>query len=295
LKEDTLEKLQRDLASGELVAVRIRMALPRREGRSDVGTIDVYLQHVTDGDRCDSYYVREGMTITKRSSRAELHGIRSFVNVESGPMAKLLGDTEGAAHEDWELSAERPDRDWKTWKNRVQFARKIVDNLVEYLTPQQVEPDFDLLADFFSLEEPQGRQRRHEHGDKEKGKGKFPEVHATPKWFHITERSGGFTVSRNVAVPLPSEPVLKVSAAYDLARGNPLKHWSSLDFVFTKHGKLTVKHAGIKPKLREENVAVLEIQDESFSFSVDGFDVHRDLYVRVDDISGHEENGEVYT
>lgn len=292
LKAEELAKLQRDLASGELVAVRIRIALPRRDGPGEVGTMDVYLQHAADGDRYDSYYVREGMTITKRSSRAELHGIRSFVNVESGPMAKLLGDTEGAAHEDWELSAERPDRDWKTWKNRVQFARKIVDSLVEYLTPQQVEPDFDLLADFFSIEEPAGQQRLRQHGSKEKGKGKIPEVQANPKWFHITERSGGFTVSRNAAVPLPSEPVLKVSAAYDLARGNPLKHWSSLDFVFTKHGKLSVKYSGLKAKLREENVAVLEIQDQSFKFAVDGFDVHRDLYVRVDDISGYEENGE---
>src|SRR5690606_11352594 len=141
---------------------------PREKGTNQEGQIDVYLQHTPDGERWDSYYVREGMTITKRNSRAELHGIRALVLVESGPMAKLLGDTEGPAHEDWDKSAERPDREWKTWKNRVEFARRIVDHLVEYLTPNQSEPDFELLADFFSLEDPSGEQRNRQHGSKEK-------------------------------------------------------------------------------------------------------------------------------
>ncbi len=292
LGERDLHRLQRDLASGRLVALRVRLALPRRGRPPEEGRVDVYLQHASDGERADSYYVREGMTITKRSSRAELHGVRSFVNVASGPMAKLLGDTEGAAHEDWELSADRPNREWKSWKNRVRFTRTIVDSLVEYLTPKQVEPDFNLLAEFFSIEEIHGPQRDRMLGDEDEGAGQFPEVVASPKWFQISERAGGFTVSRNSAVPVPAEPLLEVTAAYDLPRGNPLKHWSNLDFVFTRHGKLRIKWAGLKPRLLEENVAQLDIRGDTFSFSVDGFDVHRDLYVRVDDKSGYETNGE---
>lgn len=292
LEPETLTKLQHDLSLGELVAVRVRVALPRKKDASQEGQIDVYLQHAPDGERCDSYYVREGMTITKRSSRAELHGIRALVSVESGPMAKLLGDTEGPAHEDWDKSAERPDREWKTWKNRVEFARKIVDGLVEYLTPSQSEPDFELLADFFSLDEPKGNQRDRQRGDQEKGDGKFPDVPFNPKWFQITERAGGFTVSRNNAKPMPAEPVLKVSAAYDLPRGNPLKHWNSLDFVFSKGGSLKVRREGVKARLLTENVALLNVEGDSFSFSVDGFDIYRDLYVRVDDLSNHESNDE---
>jgi hypothetical protein len=61
-----------------------------------------------DGERCDSYYIREGMTIIKINSRASQRGIQALVYVESGPLAKLLGDTEGPAHEDWDTSEERP-------------------------------------------------------------------------------------------------------------------------------------------------------------------------------------------
>jgi hypothetical protein len=178
---EVLTKIQHDLSAGELVAVRVRMALPRKKASSLVGQIDVYIQRAPDGERCDSYYVREGMTITRRSSRAELHGIRSLVLVESGPMAKLLGDTEGPAHEDWDKSAERPDREWKSWKNRIEFARRVVDNLVEYLTPSQTEPDFELLADFFSIEEAEGGQRNRQQGSSENGSGAFPLVPSSAK------------------------------------------------------------------------------------------------------------------
>jgi hypothetical protein len=34
---------------------------------------------------------------------------------------------------------------------------------------------------------------------------------------------------------------------------------------------------------------LLSISDERFQFSLDGFDQHRDLFVRVDDVSNSEE------
>jgi hypothetical protein len=209
--------------------------------------------------------------------------------VEKGPLANLLGDTEGPAHEDWDKSAERPDRVWKTWKNRVEFARKIVDSLVEYLTPQQTEPDFDLLSDFFSIEEPQGRQRHRQVGRGETDSGAFPKVNATPKWYQITARTGGFTVSRDMAKPLPENPCLTVSAAYDLSSGNPLKRWNSLDFDFRHEDKrLTKRLKGATIRLEQGNILTLKINSESFSLSIDGFDRNRDLLVRVDDLSDQE-------
>src|SRR5262245_58889099 len=98
------------------------------------------------------------MTITKINSRAALRGVNSLVIVDSGPLAELLGDTEGPAHEDWNKSADRPKKTWKTWSGRVAFARRIVDSLVEYLTPPSTGPDRDLLANVFSIERIAGKQ-----------------------------------------------------------------------------------------------------------------------------------------
>jgi hypothetical protein len=293
LPTDQLQKLQQSFADGEMVSIRVQVALPRRQGEDLVGVIDVYLQRHADGQRRDSYYVREGMTITKINSAAGRRGVHAMVIVDPGPMAELLGDTEGPAHEDWSPSAERPKRQWKVWGARVRFARKIVDNVVDYLTPPTTGPDRELLADFFSLERTQGVQRTRPKGQKEPGEGKFPPLTAKPKWYYITERAGGFSVLRNQAVPLPLEPTLRVAIAYDMPRGNPLRSWSPIDFeISNKAGGLKPAGEGLRPKLLQGNKVELTIVDDKFSFALDGFDRYRDLYVRVDDISGSNGHGE---
>ena len=284
-----LAKMRQQFAAGVLTSVRVQMWLPRKKGKGQEGHLDVYLQRLDEATRCDTYYVREGMTITKINSRAALRGIQALVNVEAGPLAKLLGDTEGPAHEDWDTSAERPDQDWKTWKGRVTFVRGIVDKLVEIATPPTTEPNFDLLSDFFSIERAAGKQRHDPGGATPRPSIMFPPP-APPKWYHITERRGGFTVARNAAVPMPEKVMLKVSVAYDLPRGNPVNNWNTFDFkIGISDGEMPPRGKGIKVKILRGNVVLLTELENEFRFALEGFDKHRDLYVRVDEVTTEEE------
>jgi len=288
LPADALTELRRRFASGQLTSLRVRMSLPRLSGAAAEGAFDVHVQRDTGATSHDSYFVREGMTITRINSTASRKGIRGLVIVEAGPLAELLGDTEGPSHEDWLTSADRPNQCWKTWKGRVTFVRKIVDSFVELLTPPTTEPDFDLLADFFSIEQTAGEQKKPrggENGDTNgHGEIDFPPPSA-PKWFQITERAGGFTVSRTANVPLPPTPALRVSVAYDLSRGDPLRSWSPYDFEVSDDGNLRATGSGVRARKAQGNVVTLEIENEQFKFKLAGFDPNRDLYVRVDDIS----------
>jgi hypothetical protein len=289
-EQDELTNARRHFSAGELTSMRVPMWLPRREGGGQQGHMDVYLQRLTDGTRCDTYYVREGMTITKINSRSAQRGIQALVNVESGPLGNLLGDTEGPAHEDWDTSAERPDQEWKTWKGRVKFVRGIVDTLVEVLTPPTTEPDFDLLSDFFSIERMSGIQRQKKPGEETPGLTGMVPINGEPKWFHITERAGGFTISRMGGVTMPPIPSLKVSVAYDLPRGDPIRNWNPIDFrIGNNNGDLRPSGKGLHAKSLAGNVLLLHQIEEDFHFSVSGFDRHRDLFVRVDDLSGSPE------
>jgi len=243
-----------------------------------------------DGLRCDSYYVREGMTITKINAQAGKRGVQSLVVVDAGPLAELLGDTEGPAHEDWDTSQERPDRTWKTWKGRVKFVRRIIDSLVEVLTPPATEPDFDLLSDFFSIEQAGAMQRQREAGKDKKIPPTMPPVVAEPRWYYITSRAGGFTVSRNARVPKPADVALRVSVAYDLPRGDPLKNWNPLDFKMSPRvGTVQPAARGLKAVILQGNVALLRDIGEDFVFQITGFDKNRDLFVRVDETPDTEE------
>jgi hypothetical protein len=289
-KPEDLKQLRRQFASGEFVAVRFRLGLPRKSDGMEIGEFDVFLERTSDGKRCDTFFVREGMTITKPASRAGLRGTRAVVLVDSGPLAELLGDTEGPAHEDWDTSSKRPNTAWESWKGRVKFVRGIVDSLVELLTPPTTTPDFDALSDFFSVDRAAGAQRQRKPGDKGDEPTGMEPVNGHPKWFSISQRSGGFTIGRNTAVELPSDPTLRVAVAYDIPRGNPLKNWNPYDFVFgNTDGALHAIRGGVTGTLREGNVVELKIDEPNFRFSVDGFDEHRDLFIRVDDVSGIEE------
>ena len=288
--DDQLHHLRRDFSAGELIGVSVRFWLPRRRGDGQEGQLNAYLQRASDGIRCDSYYVREGMTITKISSRAAQRGIQSLVIVDPGPLAELLGDAEGPAHEDWDTSVERPDRTWKTWKGRVKFVRRIVDGLVEVLTPATTEPDFDLLSDFFSIERPRGDQQRRKAGDDSGGVPDLGGISSVPKWFQITQRAGGFTVGRSSDLSLPKNAALRVSVAYDIPRGDPLRNWNRLDFVISDTEKgLHSEGRGVKAESLRGNTLLLTALEADFQFTVDGFDRHRDLFIRVDDVSDLEE------
>ena len=286
-----LTNLRQSFSSGELISVRVRLWLLKKQGEGQEGHLDVYLERQGDNSRCDAYFVREGMTIAKINSKAcQRGGIRAFVNVESGPLAKLLGDTEGPAHEDWDTSTERPEREWKTWKGRVKFVRAIVDKLVEILTPVTTEPDFDLLSEFFSVEQTGGSQRQKKPGGATSEQTGIEPPVPESKWYSISERTGGFTISRTASVAMPDDPALKVSVAYDLPSVDPLRDWSPIDFrIGNKDGELHPSGEGLRVKAIAGNVLLLTHIQPTFSFSVRGFDQHRDLFVRVDEMADGED------
>lgn len=292
LEAENLQDLRLRFSREELVGVRIRLSLPRVQEQPADGEFEVWLKRHSDGRRYDSYYVREGMTITKINSQASKRGIQALVLVDQGPLAELLGDTEGPAHEDWDKSAERPNRIWKYWKGRVDFVRRAVDGLVEILTPSNTEPNFELLSDFFSIERPQGPQPHRAQGTESKQPSLLEPITADPKWYAISTRSGrgGFSVNRSQAAPIPHDAKLRVSVAYDLPKGDPLKNWSKLDFVISENGgALALKGKGLRAFPMTGNTLLLKDFQEEFQFVVEGFDEHRDLFIRIDDYFDEEE------
>ncbi|MCH8148409.1 MAG: hypothetical protein IH987_10510 [Planctomycetes bacterium] len=293
----TLASLRDDFASEKLIPVKVRMALPKRQGADEEGELVVFLQRQPDGERADTYYVREGMTITKLNSRAGLRGVHAFVLVdksrigteEPNPLASLLGDSEGPAHEDWDTSEERPNRFWTKWKGRVKFCRRIVDNLVEVLSPPKNAADFELLSDFFSIEKTQAPERSRTPDSNGSGRPDFGAITPKPRWYRLDGRQGGFRVVSTNDEDVPANAQLKVSVAYDIPSGNPLKKWSPFDFDFGHQGTITMEGKNVSAKRLAGNVFLLTIQGKKFSFGAEGFDEHRDVLVRIDEVDGAEE------
>lgn len=293
---ESLDIIRRKYLAEEIVAVRVKSLLPRRSGSSEPGELLAFLQRTSTSDRYESYYVREGMTITKLNTKRSVRGVRGLVVVEPGALASLLGDTEGPAHTTWDTSNdERPNRVWKTWKGRVAFFSNILDSLNELLTPKSSAPDFDLLSDFFSIDKtlaPQLNKRPKKPGEPG-DKPPFTPPPSTPRWYRLNGKPGGFIIADSGSPPTEVGSVLRVSVAYDLPSGNPLKAWSKFDFDFKeKNSRLQFTGNGVNVKARAGNIMDIEVVKPDFQVTATGFDINRDLFVRIDETNGEEENGD---
>jgi hypothetical protein len=236
------------------------------------------------------------MTITKLNTKRSIRGIRGLVVVQPGPLASLLGDTEGPAHATWDTSNdERPNRVWKTWKGRVTFFSNILDAIIELLTPTSKEVDFDLLSDFFSIEQINAPQlgRQPKKAGTPNNPARFSPPTPTPRWYRLNGKPGGFTIADSGSPPTQVGGVLRVSVAYDIPTGNPLKGWSKFDFDFgSKDGNLRFSGSGVSVKARAGNVLEVTISESDFQVTASGFDINRDLFVRIDEVKADKVRAE---
>ena len=290
---ELLVALRRKYAAGEIVAVKVRAYLPRKKGSPAIGELTAFVQRTGDSQRHESYYVREGMTITKLNTKRGVNGVQGLVIVKPGDLASLLGDTEGPAHTTWDTSNdERPNQTWKTWKGRVAFFSNILDALNEVLSPKSTAPDFELLSDFFSIDQTDSLQmnrRPKKSGEPIKPKPTPPAP--TPKWYRLSGRPGGFSIADSSNPPTQVGSTLRVSVAYDLPSGNPLKAWCKFDFDFkAKDGPIEFKGSGVEVKATTGNVLEIKVTELDFHLTAIGFDVHRDLFVRIDEADSEQDH-----
>lgn len=292
---DRLQSLRTAYANEEPVAIRVRVALPRLDSVPELGELLVFMRRIPGTERFESYFVREGMTITKLNSKRSLRGVQAWALVEPGPLASLLGDTEGPAHVNWDTSNdERANQTWKTWKGRVTFCSRIIDALAEYLAPPTQEADFDLLSDFFSIESVSNPKPRRKPGEKGKNNPAHRPPVPTPRWYRSAPKEGGFRITASKSLPVPPNASLRLSVAYDMTGGSPLNHWSKFDFDFRqKQGsKINFAGKGVKVKPIDGNILDIQIEAEDFELAAIGFDIHRDLFIRIDEIQSPEEETE---
>ena len=300
------EMFQEEFRQGHLVAAKIHIYLPKKDKQHVEDYFYVFLQK-DDQKSPDSYYIREGMTITKiNSTRARNNQTRGIVYIGDGPLASLLGDTEGPAHEDWQDSADRPEKIWQRgWKSRVKFVKKIVDEFYGIVSPPIKEADPTVLIDYFSLEldrknvadKPMKQDTPTGTGGNDTGRdgnttgevGDEPFPISVPLWFQIQERAGGFCVSHNKTLfeNIPLRAILEIQLAYDTTQGNPLIKWDPYDFDLTKDlkkgGRMEWKGEKLNAEVTDGQTIIFKNISNGFSFAVTGFDTNRDLYVKVID------------
>ena len=315
-KSEDVDQMRTDLISGEMVAARIHIAVPKVEDKKssgkrlprpiETGSILLFLKKTKEADKGSCFAVRRGMTITGIRQATVQRNIDSLILVEEGLLSSFLGDVEGPAHEEWSYNASDA-RFRQTWpkdgaRRRCPFCSHIVDRLESLLRQKDELIDRNLFIDYFPslvqaspLKTAVGNQGESDSGGVIPGNkrpGDVPHNIPSPKpsWFRIVPLRGGFQVTRDNAAPIPPEATLRIQVAYDTTKGNPFAKWSEFDFDFRKKSDQSRwKLVGLrgKPCPDEGNVIYCDINKdvEYFSIKATGFDPACDLVVEVKDYS----------
>ncbi|NUQ85267.1 MAG: hypothetical protein HUU11_11185 [Anaerolineales bacterium] len=289
MPHEMIEKMRSNLDAGKSMAFHVGIKVPKREGKSTMSYFNVYLRQ--DGHKTGRpIFIREGIIISDVRGAPRAPGIRSLVIVEDKPLATLLGDSENPAHTQWQKDSSNFKNKYPNGKNYIEFVTRIVSNIVNALGAQEKQKDPYLFADIFSLpleamdDQSKNSFEMPQSEDSKESSAKSLKIKTQAKPFQITKIQGGFKIipsASRIAPPIQ----LRVLAAYDLRKGNPLSKYHPSDFRFDNppiRYKDSLK--GITVLGAENNQLFLQVTEPDFQLVVKGFDERRDLFVKVEEV-----------
>ena len=284
---DTRATLQNRLDAGGPIAVRVPITV-RPKGSDDLSSwFDIHLMRDRTSDGRPTF-VREGIIVSDvRGRRAR--EIRSLVLIEHKPLATMLGDSENPSHTQWQ-------KDGSNFKGRytyggavISFVAESVGELVAILNRRSEEADPTLTVDYFSVEPPadetedteEAATRRPKPGPGPQTPGDKIEVEPRLTRVRIASEEGGFSVLPGSAPP-QAPYLIEVRCAYDIRTGNPLKKWDPADFRLGSPEVPVLCEGASRLLQLKGNWALLRIDGSDFHVRFQGFDLNRDVYVRVE-------------
>jgi hypothetical protein len=282
IPDDVRRKIRVAIDADQSVRIRVPVKVLRKGGGAGTdSSFDVLLRPETK-HRSRPLFVREGIIVSEVRSRA-LPGVRAVVLVQPGAVADFLGDAEGPAHTNWSEKTERLKQDYKYGATLLSFVRQAPGRILDLVRGADDEEDRALGAQFFSVasdsEENDDTGELDGTGGRDKGGGTTPpeSPNGNPQRIRVAKSQGGFTVRlTDAGTGLTSVDVLM---AYDRSRGNAFAKWSREDFEVND---LNVEITGGTVVQGSENHIVTEVDDAAdFALKVEGFDINRDVRVRV--------------
>lgn len=281
IPEELRPHLTKRLMSNERLAVRVPVNVREKSKPVKSSYFDVFM--IRDGsDRSDRpVYVRGGLIIPDvKAPRSR--GLTALVIAVDPALATFLGDSENPSHTQWQHDGSHFKGKYKSGPKDLKFVSDSVRHIVRLLTESESEVDRNLLADIFNL--PDGelleKKREADKNDKDITKPVVPEP-VKKRTFNITRLDGGFAVSATgTAETTDIPPCLEILTAYEVRRGNAFSRYILEDFDL-KGGEFEIELHDATLLSRAGNRILAKLESKDFKIAVKGFDVKRDVRVRV--------------
>ncbi len=282
---DVASAVRERLDAGHRVAVTFSLRIGWTDGASRDGAFDVVLERTEESDHGDGVYIRQGITIPNTKVRRP-PGVRWILIADDEVVGTFLGDAENPAHTEWNRNLEPFRSRYRYHSATLSYIRKAPLALLALVSHADQAIDRDLLRAIFYL------PSKGDATIRTAGPGESPRdtpratppgnvhVDSPPRELSLSAVQGGFAV-RNTDVVLVGRSIL-IEAAYEVISGNAFSHYSPHDFDFARPGGLQVTTRGVVVTRAEANRMLIRPREDEFEVVVRGFDVHRDLRVKVE-------------
>jgi hypothetical protein len=280
-EDEELEAIREKFTSGDLVGLSLPVSIRLKNGTVQDSSFSVYIKRPEQLDKGLDLYVRGGLTLPGESKFRDRKAFGAMI-AEKEEICSFLGDAENAAHTQWISAAEKLRKNYRNPQKIVKMIKNAVVELYDLLAEVTEEIDEQALAEFFWKDEPDGTKPKRKP---QKTPLVIPEL-PEPKIrdFSINQTSGGFTVA-NTSKTTPDRfpQVIRIDVAYNIAKGNPFKKYNPFDFKLGGNSEIDVALTKETGNIisRKENTLRVNVTGIPFKLKVSGFDLNRDLRVKL--------------
>ena len=294
LPESKLSEIRSILEKEGRVAIKVPIFVRPKEDRSKErwSYFRVFIENCEGAGR-RPVFLREGIVISDVRSSA-ISGTRAIVVVDHGPLAGLLGDSEGVNHTQWQKDSEKFHGRYVYGPETITFVTRSFQEIMQRLRGSGKKRIPDLLLDIFYLPDDSESEGEEEKKNKKRRRKKKIKRESSARRYRVDKFSvkGGFSIIP-AEVPLEAKQLplsLRIKVAYACRGGGALKSWEPDDFkigtppvrIEEKQGLVVLKESG--------NEIEVEIRNPNFKLGVAGFDPKRDLFVDTNEIKSANGN-----
>jgi hypothetical protein len=287
---DVVSHIRQLLERREHIALRVPMSVQKRGDEPQPTFFNIFLER-SDEDTDKPLFIRDELIIPEVKC-ARTSQVRALVIIEDAQLATLLRDAETPAHTHWSPSTAKFKNRYKFGPGAIDFVRHGVSEVLRIVSQADQKPDPSITIDYFSIpslpEDAEAVPARRRRARREPGVDPPPQPPRPPRpprRFRIDSLRGGFRIIRGDSDASPPKR-LRITAGYDIRRGNPLRKYHPADFDLGKPpiNCISANESVSVESAKGQQMCVL-VTNPDFRLDVTGFDPNRDVYVRavVDD------------
>lgn len=294
ITEQLSSSVRECLSSGKVIMVKSTLTIRPKEGAPRQSEFRCFLRK-EDNFSEKPCHIREDLIISNVES-SRVNGFSCLIRVDQGPLAELLGDSENPAHTEWQKSS-------RNFKDKYTLGGVVIDYVSDFgaafirrVHSNSRQLDRKLLQDLFCDEGPESTNDKNRKKKRKKnGKGDDPEPLVLPPRppapdFNVSKTKNGFTLAPT-EISYPLGTLVCVRVAYETTKGNAFSAYKTYDFNLASDGfKISLK--GGSKLTHKSNVITFVIDKPTYSLTVSGFDVNRDLVVKPSIASTTDTEGE---